>query len=367
MSTTTKIFTDHIETLSAAELLAIPENEPEKLFKKGADDITSAYHKLAKLWFPDINKDPKAADVFRHVKALRDKANDKLTSGTWQEAGKFTCRLKDGREFQVRSDARFSFDLGTMHIAPSTITYVVAREHEDLFKNAVKQIKAIDFLDNHKKPDAKLKDVYEKSLPVIHKTYEGEDAFILTIKKRVEDVRLLDLLPHIPKDDFSKHAAWITSRLLEMARFLDHAGIAHNAISLDNVFVSPKDHAIGLFGGWWYASHFGAPLTAVPGEALDLLPDTNGKQPILADGKIDRELVRAAAREMLGDRNGTRLTTLKTAPQPMIDFLRTPSSGDAQKDLSQWHQSILKKSFGARRFTKLNIDYSDIYRPGGAS
>jgi hypothetical protein len=254
--------------------------------------------------------------------------------------------------------------LGTAHFSPTTITYVIGREHTALVRNAVRRIGALAFLDDDNKPDEKIKDVYAPCLPTTFKTYETDNAFILAVRKRSDDVRLRDLLPLIPKENLAKHVAWITSRMHEMVRYLDHAGITHNAITLDTVFASPSKHTIGLFGGWWYARPFGEQMTFVPGETTEFLPDIDGK-PILADGKPDREMIRAAARELLGDRDGTRLTALKTAPQTMIDYLRLPSSGNPQTDLHDWYQTVLPKSFGARRFTELPVSYSDVYQPGG--
>ena len=344
------------EKLSAYQILAI--QEPERLFMQDLDQVKSTYRALSKLWFPDLNKAKNASEVFQHITKLREKAEEKLANGTWQEAGSYTCRLKNGKIFRVSSDVSRPFDLGTMHISKNTITYVVKQEYADLFKNAVAAIGAIQFTDD------KMKNVYEHRLPIAHKTFEAEDALILTVQKHADDVCLRDLLKHIPKKDLDRHAAWITSRMHEMVRFLDHNGIAHNAITLDNLFVSPAGHTAALIGGWWYAAKFGDALKAVPGEALDLLPDAGGK-PIPASGAIDRELIRAAAREVLGDRGGTRLVALKAAPQPMLDYLRMPSSGKAQQDLQDWYQSVLQKSFGARRFIELKVSYRDVYQPGG--
>jgi hypothetical protein len=351
------------EKLTAAQILALDEKTPERLFPRDEAEVKRIYHGLAKIWYPDVNPDPLAADVFKRLAALHEAAKQKLTNNTWQEPGTFTCHLKSGKTFRVRSDAVRDFELGTLHVSPTTITYVVDRQYADLFQNAVQRIKALAFLDDKGKPSAKMKEVYAPCLPTVFKTYEAESAFILTIKKRPDDVRLRDLLPHLPKDTRDRHVAWITSRMLEMGRYLDHAGLTHNAMTLDTVFASPSGHTIGLFGGWWYAAPFGTPLTAVPGEATEFLPDT-GSNPVYADGTPDREMIRAAARELLGDRGGTRFTMSKPAPQPMIDFLRLPSSGSAQNDLHDWYQDFLPRSFGPRRFTKLPVTYSDVYQPG---
>ncbi|MGE3623432.1 MAG: hypothetical protein AB7H77_06130 [Bdellovibrionales bacterium] len=352
-----------VTKLTADQILSIDESAPEKLFARNANEITRQYRLLAKAWYPDVNRDPDATDVFQHITRLREKAEEKLAKGTWQEAGYFTCKLKDGRSLRVRSDARRDFELGTTHISPTTLTFVIGMEHADLFQNAVTRIGALKFLGNDGTPDPKIEDAYASCLPTTFKTYETEDALILTVRKRPDDIRLRDLLPHLPKDTLGKHVAWITSRMHEMARYLDHAGIAHNAMTLDTIYASPSLHTIGLFGGWWYAKPFGEKLEAVPGEAAEFLPDTGKSIP--ADGKTDREMLRAAARELLGDRDGTRLMALKTAPTSMTDYLRQPSSGDPQTDLRDWYQTVLPKSFGARRFTELPVTYSDVYQPGG--
>ena len=345
-------------TLTAEELLKIDENQPEKLFPRDTDGIKALYRALARQWHPDANHSKQAPDVLTHINLLHAKAKDKLAHDTWQEAGIFTCKLKDGKTFRVRSDASHDFELGTLHISPTTATYVVKKDYEDLFKNALTHIQSFKFADD------KMRTVYTQSLPIIHKTYESADAFILTVKKRSDDILLRDLYPHLPKDTRDKHVTWIMSRLQEMVRYLDYSGIAHNAITLDTVFASPSQHSIGLFGGWWYAKPFGEKMDYVPAAAVDYLPDTRGKA-YTAVNHVDAEMVKAAGRELLGDRGGTRLPMLKTAPQPMIDFLRLPSTGNAQKDLVQWYQEVLPKSFGARRFTELPITYSDIYQPGG--
>jgi hypothetical protein len=350
--------------MTADALLVINVDRPERLFARDADQITNLYRRLAKLWHPDRNKIARASEVFAHLSILKSKAEEKLANGTWQESGFYTCHLKDGRTLRVRSDASRDFELGTTHISPNTITYVIDLKFTDLFQNAVRRISALDFMDSNKRPDAAMKRVYAPCLPTVFKTYETDDALILTIKKRPDDVRLRDLVPHLPKDTRDKHVAWITSRLHALVRYLDHAGIAHNAITLDTLFVSPSQHSVGLFGGWWYAAPYGEPLKAVIGETTEFLNTTSGKS-LLATGKPDREMIRAAARELLGDRAGTRLPLMKTAPEPMINYLRLPSSGSAQTDIENWYQAVLPKSFGARRFTELPLSYSDIYQPGG--
>jgi len=350
---------DRLLALTAADILAISSGNPEALFQPALDAINKDFRALSKKWFPDLNKDPKAANVQMHLVELRDSAKRKLLRNEWQQAGFFTCQLSNGKTFRVRSDASRTFELGAVHISPSTLTYVVARDHADLFAHAVSMFSTLTF------PNDKVKAVYAPCLPTDFKTYESPNNLILTVRKNNDDVLLRDLLPFMAKKDLGRHIAWVMSRLHEMVRYLDYAGIVHNAITMDTVLVSPHDHTISLLGGWWYAALVHQPLHAVPAEAEAYL-SAEVLQTGLSDPKVDFEMIRAVGRELLGDRGGTRLLLNKQAPDPMIDYLRLPSSGDAQKDLADWYQDVLPKSYGARRFTELNVKYSDVYPPKGA-
>ena len=84
-----------IEKLTAEQILLIDDKMPEKLFPRDAEEVTRIYRVLAKKWFPDLNRDPKATAVFEHLTKLRETAKEKLANSSWQEPGVFTCRLKD--------------------------------------------------------------------------------------------------------------------------------------------------------------------------------------------------------------------------------------------------------------------------------
>ena len=70
--------------LTAAAILAIPEDQPERLFGT-PDAITGCYHALAKRWHPDHAAGVKA--VFSHVAILHAKACEKRDLGLWRTPG----------------------------------------------------------------------------------------------------------------------------------------------------------------------------------------------------------------------------------------------------------------------------------------
>lgn len=344
--------------LTADEILAISPDNPEKIFEPDLNAITKVFRDLSKKWYPDFNPDTKAAEVQQRLLDLRDKAKEKLDNNEWQQTGFYSCKLVSGKTFRVRADISRPFDLGTMHVGPTTITYVFDQTHADFAQTAEKTFKKLTFADD------KMKQVFAPALPTTFQTYEARKGIILTIRKKPDDIVLRDLLPFMKGADFDRHIAWVTSRLQQMARYLDYIGIVHNAITLDNVFASPSDHTIGLFGGWWYAAQKDTPLIAVPQEAEPYLSEET-LQTGMADPKLDLEMIRAAAREALGDRGGTRLALSKAAPAPMLDYLKFPSSGDAHADYQRWYDDVLPRSFGPHRFIKLDVRYDDVYKGKG--
>src|SRR5262249_50849978 len=139
-------------------------------------------------------------------------------------------------------------------------------------------------------------------------------------------------------------------------------GIVHGDVSRDSAFVSPRDHVVGLFGGWWYAAHAGLRLSALPGRTVAALPaaviDARHATP-----RITLTLIRLLGRELLGDETGTRLAPSPAVPGPLAEWLRLPPPESALADYADW-QTVLTDSFGPRRFAELPVLASDIYRKG---
>src|SRR5262249_17943265 len=148
------------------------------------------------------------------------------------------------------------------------------------------------------------------------------------------------------------------SSLLNLACYLDYAGLTHNAIGLDSVFVAPEAHRVALLGGWWYAAGRDERLRALPAHAAALAPP-DMLSARRADIRLDLALIRGLRRTLLGDE--MRLARGGIAPRAMVDWLRGAASDAALRDYELWG-SVLEASFGARRFVKLGVTASDITR-----
>lgn len=338
-------------SLTAPELLALAE--PERLFSPTLADTRRAYRALAWTWHPDRNTAADAPAVFAHVGALYHAALAKLARGTWHAPGLFQCTAEDGAVHMIRYHARHPFELGQMLVGKTAVAFVVRPEFADLFENARRTIAGFRFASEAMRAQM------APGLPAgtAIATPEGP---VMIVDKAPDLVLLRDLLGHLGGAMDPRHVAWVLGSLHNLACWLDYAGLTHNAIALDTVFVSPEAHRCALLGGWWYAARHGGRLAALPARSAGLAPpDVLATR--TADPRVDLELIRATGRALLGDESGLRLMRDASVPRPLADWLRCAASDSALHDYELWG-SVLTASFGARRFVKLGVSASDITR-----
>lgn len=354
---------------SASEILDILPGEPERLFPRDADGIARLRKDLLKKWHPDISKDEKASDVSHHIMALADAAKLKLDSGLWMSENELRLESSDGRKYKLQYLKRHDFELGSFYISNRKVTYIVRGEFADLFDNAVKRIGALKFAND------KMKEGFETYLPKIFKSFLAKNGDrVLILEKEPDAILLRDCFNHASGAIDPRHVAWIMSRMHNFSAYLQWAGIAHNAIGLDTCFIvpkdrefdrkkgsiAPKDHALAVLGGWWYAARSGERLLGLPPQAANYAPRDVLKTGI-ADTQLDRTMIRVAGRELLGDASGVRLSKSGKIPRPMIDWLATPGSGNAIEDFATWRDKILTDSFGKREFVEMNVSPDEVY------
>lgn len=342
-----------VSKLTAVDILAL--KTPEQLFTGDEDVAKIEYRNLSKIWHPDRNKAANATEVFTHFKLLYEQAEVKFKAGTWETPGLHIFSDIRGKKFQIKYRRRHTFELGEMFVGDYSVTYFIDKSSKDLYENAVRTIKGFKFAND------KMKAEVAKYLPEIHSENETADHMVLVVKKQPDMLLLRDVLDHLGGKIDPKHVAWILSTIYNLSCYLKYAGLTHNAISPDTYFISPPNHSGLLLGGWWYAAPANQKLVAVPARTVLYAPRnlTNTK---VADPKIDSELIRAVGRELLGDVNGSKLPADPNIPNALLNWLRTPGTGDAWKEYESWAKTVLKDSFGERRFVELKIQPSDVYK-----
>jgi hypothetical protein len=344
-----------IKTLTAAEILNIPSNRPDKLFT--ASNIKAEAQQLISKWHQDHCNLPEATAVFAHIRRLQKTANLQIADNTWQGVSSITFTTADDHTYTLHQKKSINFELGKCAISEGFLMYIIDDIHSDLVNNCIEQIQNIKY------PKEKFKNEFQKYMPTIFKHYKDTSVgHVLLLRKTRDQVVLSELLQYLPNNRMEPvHVAWLINSLLNTACFLSMNSICHNAITASNILISPEFHSASLSSGWWYARPTGSKLLALPKDVLTTLPTK-----LIVDklAKIDYNIrmIKAIGIEALGDasKTGTRLLMDKTIPKPILSWLQQPPSESAITDYTQWN-NVLDEVFGKRRFVEMNININELY------
>ena len=335
--------------MNAAEILAIPLTEPERLFVS-ADIIPQRFKALAMDWHPDRGGDAK---VFAHINVLKAEAEKKAAAGIWETPGLLELKAMKGTKLMMRFKRRHKIELGEMLVGSRQVAFLIRKDFSGLFTNAARRIGG-----PWRYPSREIEMREAKFIPVIAAMNETADHRLMIAVRGENDILAADLLEHMGGKIPPRHVAWVVSSLLNLCCLFEFNGIVHNGISPTTVFISPQFHSAFPLGGWWYAAPAGGPLTHLPPWVHRLASGVAKSK--VADHKLDRECVRALALTLLGDRSGHSLRSDKDIPDPMLNFLRLPAGKSAYEDYAAWMR-VLEDSFGPRKFVDLPISGSDVY------
>jgi len=338
-----------IYSLTAKKLLAI--SVPEKLFTR--DGLKKEWQKLSSKWHPDKNE---AVDhgVLSHINMLYNQALDKVAKDLWVIPGQLDLSSKDGRKFQIHYKKHRELELGDMYISDTVVAYIIKPGNSDLVASAKKITSSFSYDGDDMKKE------YAKYLPETIVSTQLIDGSELIVYKKTADVFCLrDVLEHYGTID-PKHVAWIMSRLYNLSCYLKWAGVAHNHISPDTIFISAKFHSALLLGGWWYSTIIGEKMVALPKRTIENISPALIKAKV-GTVKVDSELIKATGRELLGDIHGMKLLTDKSIPKAFLMWLRTPANGKPVADYKLWYNKILPDSFGPRKFVKMELSSKEVY------
>jgi hypothetical protein len=336
------------ETVTLEALLEIPVDEPERLFTR--ESFKAEYRTLAGRWYAAARSDKAASDVMGHLNVLYQCAKFKFAAGDWERPNVRIFRPLNGEKIEIPYRAKRIFELGELLIGDNNIAYLIDPSHRDLFERAKATVSAFAFA------DAAMKAVIEPHLPKPDVTFEiapaagRPGALVMIIHKTPDLLSLADVLAHVGNEMDPKHVAWVMTRLHDFACWLFWSNNHHNDISLETVFISPKFHTVAVLGGWWYATKGDEALYALPARTVNAIPADVLRSKV-SDRRIDQDLIRTLGRELLSP---------TASPNPMSNWLRTASAGDALMDYFQWG-SVRDKTFGKRKFIPLDITADHLY------
>ena len=329
--------------------------EPGELFSDNIKTIKDEYVELAKIYHPDRNKNSQQAnEVMAKISEFYTKCLEMINSGIYIKPDLIKLKSKDGKLYEVKYRISHSFELGTIYVGNTVVLYLIDNEYKNLFENLSGIEKRFTFADE------KMKVEFERYLPNVIGKFETLDSkFGVVVKKTPDMVTLADVLNYYDGQMPVRHVAWIISSLMNLVCYINYTGVSHNSISLDTYFISPKLHSGSLLGGWWYSVPLGDKMLGVTEKTYSIMPP-QVKSKKVGDILTDLESIRLIGRELLGDRNGTRLLESNDVPSTMAKWLRSVASDKPLKEYSKWSE-VLYQSFGRRKFVKMKFNEEELY------
>lgn len=335
--------------LTADQILKMTGAQARQI-AKGSDDPRRTFARLAAQWHPDVCDHPRARQVFIHIIALRDAiAPAKPATGGFETV----FMTGDGRSLRVRPYRSHPVDQGTLLVNANTIATHFPAACVDLADRESQAIQSFRFA------DAAMRDQMAPFLPRHMRDIPLKDGGRLVVVHREPDEILLSDLLSAQGPMPGVHAAWLCSGLLNIAAWMQYAGLAHGAIAPETVLIDPALHTVRLVAGWGFSVPAGQRPRALPGRTVDLLPRLARRgQPL--DSAADLELVRQTVRDALREPRGSG-PAISALPAPVSAWLMLPPARDAIGDYGAW-QNALKSAWGGRKFVEFPVHASSIYR-----
>lgn len=340
--------------LTAEDILAIPNDAPERLFSS-AENAEKEARVFFKQWHPDYCPDPRAGDVFHWLRTLAAAAERKIGQGLWETPGLLHLTSTAGDKFKMRYARKVTVDVGTMFVGRKFVGFDIPSDNRDLLENAQRQLAALTYANDAMRGE------FARYFPDVARTIETPTGAFMLLNKTPDVLLLQDVLAHYKDKMPARHVAWVISRLLNIACYLEVQGkVSHNAIGPDTVFISPAHHSACLLGGWWFAAGLGAPLKAASPRMLQCAPP-DVLQKKVGDRRTDMEMIQALGRELLGDATGVRLATDSTVPAALVDWLQISTHQSAVATYRDWQERVLMDAFGERKFVRMDIAHETLY------
>lgn len=298
-----------------------------------------------------FEQDRKLFEQFQGMFAalLNQEKRAEAEDGFWVDASREELLREDGEVIEIAFLAKKKADMCTMYVAKEHVIYVFGKQYADYAERYKKMCGGLRY------PDCGMERELSRYVPKLVtecRLADGSSFLAIHKEKGVYPLNMLGIL-------LDRHVAWIVSRLENLCCLLDYNDIALNGLTVDNLFVSPAEHQIFLYGGWWFAGFIGAETAGSSAEVKEYLEKkTHGKS--RNSRTTDLESLRLAAAKLLGYPSREKLREDTLLPKAFRDFLTGRPKADARKDFAEWDKA-LEKSFGERKFIPLSISEEEIY------
>lgn len=289
--------------------------------------------------------------MFAHITLLHDQALLLAKAPSWDNGVSITSTATNGKKYSIKYKFKMGFELGTYYVSDTVIAYIIDKKHKYLFDTAIYNMKPVF-------RDSRLANEMNRFLPALNTTFETEDNYVVVLNKKEDTVPLRWVMQKYGKVD-PRQAAWMMSAILNICCGLQIAGIVHNDISLDTVFVSIREHSAMLLGGWWWSGKTGHEMKSVPVRTFKMLP-TNVKKDKRNSIALSITLSKVTIMEVLGGTSGPNLRSNKNIPGPFVDWLISPSGTEAIVAYQQWKTKALPAMKYKKEFILWDVPQTEL-------
>ena len=247
-----------------------------------------------------------------------------------------------------------TFELGKMYIGNDLILYLINGKYERVALNAINKINNIKYTNDDMKKE------FYKYLPQIKESFRTISGEIGIVIKKDEDLILLrDLLTYCKGKISINEISCILNSLYNIVCFINYNGLIHNGITVDNCFVSIKNHYVALLGGWWYTVESGKYILGALKEINNIINYENNERS-KANSAVDLESIRLLGRTLLADNKDILLSKDRNDSKNLMIWLEENSSDNPFNEYIKW-TSIYQK-MKDKNFISFNIDKDDLYK-----
>ena len=265
----------------------------------------------------------------------------------------------NGNYYEMNFRIKHTFELGNMYVGNNSILYLIDNKYER------KALNAISKLNNIKYDNIDMKKEFYKYLPQVKESFRTISGEIGIVIKKDEDLILLrDLLTYCKGRMSINEVSWILNSLYNIVCFINYNGLTHNGITVDNYFVSVKNHYGALLGGWWYAVERGKNILRVSKDISKRINyDIN--QDNKANSILDLESIKVIGRTFLDNNRSIVLSMDKNIHRNFMVWLEENSSDNPFHEYGKWRN--ISNKIQRENFIRFNIDKNDLYKSLGGN
>lgn len=336
--------------------------KPSDIFSMNPDTIEQEKDDYIKQFKPKAYNTIQNFLIQQQVALLYQQALNQLKKGGKDVSNSNFLVVNDisGNTFEFCYHYSSDIKIGTMYVTDKNIIYIINKKYEKYYKNYIAKTK------HFPKLDKKIASIVEHMLPNVTKHFEANTGdFAIILNKPCQNIYpLRELLNYFEGKIEPEYVSSMLSRLYYFVSYLDLIGIAHNGITIDNLFFAPGKtveegasftvddmRIVGIYGGWFFSTYSHEKINGIPKEVHEILPD-EVKLHGYSSFKVDELSIKRVARELLGDCLGKKL---ENVPKSLINWVNSNSIHiNSYEEFKAWNEVIIQ-SFGKHRFVDMDV------------